>query len=172
MHRPCSCNFAAKPIATWRTNCNSTRTNCNLTDQLQLDGPIATRCEPIATRTNWAATRREPVAITHEPIATKRLTNCNGDTTLLQLDGTNYNESDSVATGHEPIATGLLVATRREQVATRMSPVATGQKLIATTVGAFSIQNAPRCTIAKQCVYVCLYIYVYIYGTYLLETDL
>jgi hypothetical protein len=32
----------------------------------------------------------------------------------LQLDGTNYNESDSVAIGHEPIATRLLIATRRE----------------------------------------------------------
>jgi hypothetical protein len=39
----------------------------------------------------------------------------------LQLDRTHYNESDSVATGHEPIATRLLVATRGEQIATRLS---------------------------------------------------
>jgi hypothetical protein len=77
---------------------------------------------------------------------------------LLQLDGTNYNESDSTAIGHEPIATWLLIATRREQIATRMSPVATGQELVATRVGAFCIQNAHRCTIAKQCV--CIYIYM------------
>jgi hypothetical protein len=58
-------------------------TNCNLTDQLQLDanqlqldGPIATQREPIATRLSRAATRRER-------IATKRLTDCNCDTTLI-----------------------------------------------------------------------------------------
>jgi hypothetical protein len=95
-------------------------TNCNLTDQLQLDvnqlqldGPIATQREPIATRPSRAATRREPVA-------TKRLT-ATVALHLLQLDGNNYNEYDSVALGHEPIATRLLVATRREQIATRMS---------------------------------------------------
>jgi hypothetical protein len=37
MHRPCGCSFAAEPIATWQSNCNSTWTNCNLTDQLQLN---------------------------------------------------------------------------------------------------------------------------------------
>jgi hypothetical protein len=65
-------------------------TNCNLTDQLQLDanqlqldGPIATRREPIASRPNGPATRDEPVAITREPIATKRTTDCNCDTTLI-----------------------------------------------------------------------------------------
>jgi hypothetical protein len=58
-------------------------TNCNSTDQLQLDvnqlqleGPIATQREPIATIPSRAATRREPVA-------TKRVTDCNCDTTLI-----------------------------------------------------------------------------------------
>jgi hypothetical protein len=95
-------------------------TNCNLMDQLQLDanqlqldGPVATQREPITTRPSRAATRRER-------IATKRLTDCNCDTTLI---ATRWNyESDSVAIGHEPIATRLLVATWREQIATRMSP--------------------------------------------------
>jgi hypothetical protein len=43
-----------------------------------------------------------------------------------------------------------------------MSPVATGQELVATRVVALSIQNAPRCTIAKLCVYIynCIILYL------------
>jgi hypothetical protein len=45
------------------------------------------------------------------------------------------------------------------------APVATRQDLVATRVGAFSIQNAPRCTIAKQ------YVYVYVYICVCVESD-
>jgi len=50
-----------------------------------------------------------------------------------------------VATGHEPVATQTdLVATGREPVATQTDPVATER------VGAFYIENAPRCVITKH----------------------
>jgi hypothetical protein len=76
MHRPCGCNFAAEPIATWQ----QLQLDAN---QLQLDGPIATQREPIATRREPIATKPSWAATRREPIATKRLTDCNCDTILI-----------------------------------------------------------------------------------------
>jgi hypothetical protein len=73
---------------------------------------------------------REPVATGHKLVAT---------------------QTDAVATQTNPVATG------REPVATQTDPIATGHNPIATErVGAFSIQNALKCIITIQ------YIYIYI----------
>jgi hypothetical protein len=67
--------------------------------------------------------------------------------------------TDPVAAGREPVATPTdPVATGRDPVATEHNPIATRTITVATErVGAFSIQNAPRCIITKH------YIYTYIY---------
>ena len=57
---------------------------------------------------------------------------------------------DPVATGREP------VATQTNQVATGHNPVATRTITVVATmrVGAFFIQNTPRCIIAKHYIYI------------------
>jgi hypothetical protein len=70
----------------------------------------------------------------------------------LQLE-TNCNSFDPLQLP-KTIATGPdLVATRCKPIAAIVGLVATDQKSIEIMVGAFSIQNAPMCIIAKHYIY-------------------
>jgi hypothetical protein len=78
---------------------------------------------------------------------------------------------EPVATQTDPVATGSKpVATQTDSVATQTEPVATGHNPVATRtitvaierVGAFSIQNAPRCIITKH--YICTHVLFYTLG--------
>jgi hypothetical protein len=91
--------------------------------------------------------------------------NCNRENTLIAT-GRNpvATQTDSVATGCELVATWTdPVTTGSEPVSTQTNPIATGHNLVAARtmmiatarVGAFSMQNTPRCIITK------LYIYLY-----------
>ena len=103
---------------------------------LQLDtNQLQLKPTPIATGRESVATRTDPVATGRELVATR---------------------IDPVATGREP------VATQTNQVATGHNSVATRTITIVATVrvGAFFIQNTPRCIIAKH------YIYIYIVFIY------
>jgi hypothetical protein len=82
----------------------------------------------------------------------------------LQLDGTNCNESDSAAIGHKPIATRLLIATRREQIAIRMSPSCNWTKPSCNKGGCILYTECTQVHYSKT-----IYIYIYIYKVFVVR---
>ena len=91
----------------------------------------------------------------------RNYTDCNRSERIdqLQPDRNDWNWTDPVATGREP------VPTRSEPVATQTDLVATSYNPFVTErVGLFSIQNAPRCIIAKHYIYRHTHIYCLFYS--------